>query len=167
MSSATIRPARDTDVEALTTLYNHYVVSSPATFDIDPWSIEQRRAWMSHYAPTGPHRLIVAEEAGAVQGFASTSRFRPKAAYDTSVETTVYLDPAATGRGLGRLLYDALFELLAAEDVHRAFAGVTVPNPASVALHQAVGFTAIGDFHEAGRKFDQYWTVRWFEKRLG
>lgn len=162
-----IRPARASDLSALTDLYNHYVTSSPATFDIEPFTLEQRREWMSHYAEHGPHRLLVAEDGGGrLLGYTGTGRFRPKAAYETSVETTVYLAPDATGRGLGRMLYTALFDAIEGEDVHRAFAGITMPNPASDALHRAFGFEPIGVFHEAGRKFGRFWSVQWFEKRF-
>jgi phosphinothricin acetyltransferase len=167
-SDARIRAARPADLPALTDLYNHYVTSSPATFDIEPFTLAERREWMDHHAERGPHRLLVAEDAaGRLLGYTGTGRFRPKAAYETSVETTVYLAPDATGRGLGRMLYAALFDVIAGEDVHRAFAGITMPNPASEALHRAFGFEPIGVFHEAGRKFGRFWSVQWFEKRLG
>lgn len=166
MSETSIRPAASTDLEALTTLYNHYVESSPATFDIEPRTLEQRAEWMSHYATAGPHRLLVAEAEGRVVGYASSSPFRPKAAYDTSVESTIYMAHDFTGRGVGRQLYGALFESLRDEPVHRAYAGITVPNPASEALHVALGFEPVGLFDEVGSKFDRYWSVRWFEKAL-
>lgn len=166
MSSVTIRPGAAGDLEAINRIYNHYVVSSPATFDIEPITRAQRTEWLGHYGETGRHRLLVAERAGGVLGYATSSRLRERAAYDTSVEVTVYLAPEETGRGIGRSLYAALFEAIADEDIHRAYAGVTLPNPASEALHRACGFEPIGRYHEVGRKFDRYWSVQWFEKRL-
>lgn len=166
MHDLEVRAARDADVEPLTRLYNHYVVHSPATFDIEPISIEERRAWMGHYHEHGPHRLLVAEQGGRVLGYATSSVFRARAAYATSVETSVYLDPEQTGRGVGTALYGALFDVLAGEDLHRAYAGVTLPNAASVALHRRMGFSDVGDYDEVGRKFDRYWSVCWFEKKL-
>jgi phosphinothricin acetyltransferase len=161
-----IRPARASDLEALTALYNHYIATSPATFDIDPKSLENRAEWLSHYGATGRHRLLVAESEDALVGYAATSRFRDKAAYDTSVEMTIYLSPDRTGRGVGRRLYEALFEAVSGEDVHRAYAGITMPNPASEALHRAFGFEPAGCHHEVGRKFGKYWSVQWLEKRI-
>jgi phosphinothricin acetyltransferase len=96
---------------------------------------------------------LIAETDGLVVGYATSSRFRPKAAYQTSVETTIYLAPEATGRGLGTALYAALFAALAEEDLHRAYAGVTLPNTASVALHRKVGFRSLEVYCEVGRKF--------------
>ena len=163
----TIRPGRDADLEQVNELYNHYIATSPATFDLDPWTIERRREWFSHYATSGRYRLLVATEGDRVLGFTTSSMHRPKQAYETSVETTVYAAPDALGRGVGAALYSALFELLAGEDVHRAYAGITMPNPASVALHERFGFVRAGLYTEQGRKFGRYWDVAWFEKPLG
>lgn len=167
MSAPRIRPAAPADLPRLTDIYNDYVRDSPITFDIEPWSVERRRTeWFDHYAETGRHQLLVAEEAGEVRGYATSSRFRPKAAYDTTVEATIYLAGNAKGRGLGRSLYEDLFDRLRTEDVHRVLAGITVPNDASVALHQRFGFTSVAHFTECGRKFDRYWDVIWLEKKM-
>jgi phosphinothricin acetyltransferase len=83
------------------------------------------------------------------------------------VEVTVYCAPDAGGRGIGTLLYKSLFEALADEDLHRAYAGVTQPNEASVRHHTRFGFTHVGTYREVGRKFDAYWDVAWYEKPLG
>ena len=161
-----VRPGRLHDLPALTDLYNHYVRSGAVTFDVDEFTVEARRHWFDHYAPTGPHRLLVAVDGDDVLGYVTSGPLRPKPAYATSVETTVYLRPDATGRGLGTLLYRRLFEVLAGEDLHRAFAGVALPNDASEALHRRVGFTELGTYGEVGRKFGRYWDVRWFERPL-
>lgn len=162
--TATIRPAHDDDLPRLVQIYNHYVIESPATFDIEPFTVETRRGWFDGFAATGAHRLLVAELAGELAGYASSIAHRPKPAYDCSVETTTYLDPDFVGRGVGSHLYATLLELLRAERrVHRAFAGITIPNPASVALHERLGFEKLGTFHEIGYKFGKYWDVSWFE----
>jgi phosphinothricin acetyltransferase len=167
MGGFSIRAAHEGDLAALTALYNHYIENTAITFDTEPWTIEQRREWLSHYHPTGRHRLLVAEGAGGnLVGYASSSKFRPKAAYDTSVETSVYVAPDTHGQGIGTALYSALFEILATEDVHRAIAGVTLPNEKSIALHQKFGFLVTGTMTEVGRKFDRYWDVAWLEKAL-
>jgi phosphinothricin acetyltransferase len=164
--SPVVRPAREDDLPALNDLYNHYIVHTPITFDVEPWSLAQRRDWFSHYAATGPHRVLVAVQDGSVAGYASSGRFRPKAAYDTSVESSIYLAPGLRGRGIGTALYRALFEVLAGEPVHRVLAGITLPNPASLALHARFGFQPAGLFDEVGHKQGQYWSVQWLEKRL-
>jgi len=161
-----VRPATGDDLKAVNDIYNHYVAESHITFDVEPVSMEQRREWFTHYAPAGRHRLFVAEDGGRVVGFASSSRFRPKPGYLTSVETSVYLEPDATGRGAGARLYESLFKSLEGEDVHRAYAGIALPNPASIALHEKFGFKRVAHFTEQGRKFGRYWDVAWFEKPL-
>jgi phosphinothricin acetyltransferase len=159
-----IRPATSLDLPRLTEIYNHYVVTTPVTFDIDPYLPENRAAWFSQFSTTGRHRLLVAEENGVIVGYAGTTKFRPKAAYDTTVETTIYCAAGSEGKGIGSRLYAALFAAIAQEDVQRIVAGYTLPNPASAALHQRYGFERVGIFSEVGRKFGRYWDVAWSER---
>jgi phosphinothricin acetyltransferase len=160
-----IRAAAPRDLWALTEIYNHYVIHTAITFDLEPQTLDQRRAWFEAHHDRGRHRLLVAEDAaGAVIGYASTSRWRPKAAYDTTVESSVYCRPDAVGRGIGRALYTALFDAMASEPVHRIVAGAALPNPASVALHLRCGFRQVGLFTAVGFKFGRYWDVAWFER---
>ena len=161
-----IRPAADGDLPALTELYNHYIRETPITFDLEPFSVEARRAWLAGFATSGRHRLLVAEDEQGVRGFACSRAFRPKAAYDTTVETTIYLAPRAMGARLGTRLYQALFDALRGEPVHLAVGGVTLPNDASVALHRRFGFESVGIFRQVGYKFGRYWDVEWFQKEL-
>jgi phosphinothricin acetyltransferase len=161
-----VRPGRRSDLPALTELYNHYVSESVATFDVEPWTVEARGPWFDHYAEEGRYRLLVAVDGDELLGYATSSIFRGRAAYDPSVETTVYLDPSAVGRGIGSMLYQRLFTDLQAEDVHRAFAGIALPNPASIALHRRFGFTDIGTFEEVGRKHGRWWDVLWMQRPL-
>ena len=166
MSTLIVRPARAADIPRLTEIYNHYVVNSPITFDLEPYTVERRMQWFSQFGATGRHRLLVVEENGLVLGYAGTTGFRPKAAYDTTVETTIYCSPDNTRKGLGSMLYSALFETIADEDIRRIVAGFTLPNPASQALHERFGFKLIGIFHEVGRKFGRYHDVAWNERPL-
>jgi phosphinothricin acetyltransferase len=161
-----IRPGREDDLVQLNELYNHYVRETPITFDIEPITMEQRLEWFGHY-DGGRHRLLVATADDRVLGYATSSPFRPKAAYETSVEASIYLAPDATGHGIGTALYSRLFDELDGEDVHRAYGGITIPNPASISLHERFGFAVVGTYTEQGRKFDRYWDVVWYEKRLG
>jgi phosphinothricin acetyltransferase len=161
-----VRPAVESDLPALTEIYNHYVLNTPNTFDTLAVTVEQRRPWFEDHAPRGRHRLVVAELDGGVVGYASTSRFRPKAGYDTTVESSVYVRADSVGRGIGTLMYRTLFESIAGEDIRQIVAGVTQPNAASVALHTRAGFQRIGVFAGIGRKFDRYWDVAWFQRPL-
>jgi phosphinothricin acetyltransferase len=162
-SATEVRYAEQRDLSALTDIYNHYVLHTSATFDIEPFDVVARQSWFDHFAQTGPHRLLVATQHGEVVGYASSSRFRPKPAYDTSIEVTIYLHPTATGGGVGRALYERLFAELKDEPLHRAYAVIAVPNPASVGLHRTFGFVEVGQLTQAGRKFDQWWDVLWME----
>jgi phosphinothricin acetyltransferase len=161
-----MRAARLDDLARLTEIYNHYVVHSPATFDLEPKTLDQRREWFSQFAEAGRHRLLVAEEDGVILGYAGTMRWRPKPAYDTTVETSIYCAPESVGRGVGGNLYAALFDAIAGENIHRIVAGYVPPNPASAALHERFGFRPVGTFSEVGYKFGRYRDVCWMEKRL-
>ena len=164
--TARIRPATSDDLAAINDIYNHYVRETAITFDIDEWSMERRREWFEQFGDGGRHRLLVAERDGVVSGFAGTHQFRTKAAYDTTVETTIYCAPGSTGTGIGRRLYARLFEALADEDIRSMIAGITMPNDASVALHRRFGFVDAGVMHAVGRKFDRFWDVLWMERLL-
>ncbi len=160
------RAAGRSELPRLTEIYNHYVVNTPVTFDVEPYTVERRAMWFEQFAPTGRYRLLVAEESGTVVGYVGTTRFRVKAAYDPTVETTIYCAPEAIAKGIGRLLYSALFAAIADEDIHRVVAGFVLPNPASAALHARFGFKTVALFTENGRKFGRYWDVVWSERPL-
>jgi phosphinothricin acetyltransferase len=166
MSQTEIRPAAGSDLPRLTEIYNYYVLNTAVTFDVEPYSIEKRAAWLEQFGATGRYRLVVAEESGVVLGYAGTMRFRPKAAYETTVETTIYCAQEAIGKRLGSRLYAALFEALRGEDINRIVAGYTLPNDASAALHARCGFKPVGIYTEVGRKFGRYWDVQWTERPL-
>jgi phosphinothricin acetyltransferase len=161
-----VRAATVHDLPAINDIYNHYVVTAHYTFDLEPMSSEARSEWFTHYGDAGRYRLFVALTDGRVVGYACSSQLRPKPAYETSVETSIYVAPAAVGRGAGSKLYGELFRSLDGEDLHRAYAGVALPNPQSVMLHERFGFKRVAHFTEQGRKFGQYWDVAWFEKPL-
>jgi phosphinothricin acetyltransferase len=166
MSAFHIRPAIKGDLPRLTEIYNHYVVHTPVTFDIEPYTVERRAAWFEQFGPHGRYRLLVAENGAGIFGYVGTTRFRPKPAYDSTVETSIYCAADSVLKGTGSALYSALFEALIGEDIHRIVAGYTMPNPASAALHSKFGFKPVGVFRENGRKFGRYWDVAWLERPL-
>jgi phosphinothricin acetyltransferase len=166
MSEVRIRAATAADLPRLTEIYNHYVIHTPVTFDVEPFSVEKRSAWLEQFGLNGRYRLLVAEVDGRIAGYAGTTRFRPKPAYETTVETSVYCAPDSVGKGIGARLYSALFQAIAGEDIRRVVAGYVLPNPQSAALHARFGFKPVGIFSESGRKFGRYWDVCWLERPL-
>ncbi len=159
------REAREDDLPAIARIHGHYAENTPATFDSAALSFE---AWTQKWRAAGEagHPWLVGEEAGAVFGYAITGPFRPKDAYFATVETSVYLDPGAVGRGVGRSLYEALLTEAAGRGFHLAVAGITLPNPASVDLHEALGFEPVGVFHEVGHKHGEWRDVGFWTRPL-
>jgi len=166
MDGILIRRIEPGDLPALTDIYNHYVRETPITFDIEPKTLEQRQGWLAGFAPTGRYQCFVAVRDGAPIGWASSHRYQERAAYDTTIVSSVYLAPFATGQGLGGKLYATLFEALEKEDIHRVLAAITVPNDMSVQLHRAFGFEPVGVYREVGRKFGRFWDVAAYLKPL-
>ena len=160
-----IRMAAGPDLAALTRIYNHYVEQSHATFDVGAFTTEDRQPWFDQF-DGGRYQCWVAEEAGTLLGYACSMPFKAKAAYQTSVEVSVYVAADAQRRGIGRTLYQQLLPALEAEDLHRAYAGIAQPNESSMALHEAFGFSQAAHYREVGRKFDKYWDVIWLERPL-
>jgi phosphinothricin acetyltransferase len=157
-----LEPSHHADVLAI---YNHYVATSPCTFDTEPFDLEARSPWFRQF-DGAPYECLVAVEGSTVAGYACTAPFKPKPAYRSSVEVSVYLDDAYHGRGVGSRLYEDLFAHLETTDIHRAYAGITLPNPGSLALHEKFGFSQAGLFREVGHKFERYWDVVWLEKSI-
>ncbi len=152
--------------DAIVQIYNHYIEHSHATFDEALFSIGARAPWFALFAEDGPHQLLVAILNSKVLGFCCSTPFGVKSGYDVSVETSIYVSPDALARGIGGQLYQELFANLQGSGLHRAFGGIALPNDACVRLHEKIGFRKIGVFEEAGRKFDKFWDVVWYEKQI-
>ncbi len=162
-----LRPAAVEDIPGLTAIRNHYIVNTHITFDVEPYSPAQFAPWFHEHCDGKRYRMVVAcGEGGGLLGFACTGPFRKKAAYETTVETSIACAPEAAGQGVGTLLYNALFEAIADQDINRIVAGIAQPNAASNSLHRRFGFTTVGVFSEVGRKFGKYWDVVWMERPL-
>jgi L-amino acid N-acyltransferase YncA len=161
----TIRPAGAADLGSIAEIYAHYVEQTYITFDLDAPTREQ---WQTRWetALADNHPWLVCERDGAVVGYATSSSYRPKPAYATTVETTVYLVPGAAGEGLGRALYSALIELLRERAFHSAVALIALPNAASVGLHEALGFRAAGLLTEVGHKLGDWRDVGYWQLHL-
>lgn len=160
-----IRDAEAGDLNELVDIYNHYIVETHVTFDTEPFAVGGRTQWFNQFSNTGPYQLLVAEIESRVVAYASSTQFKARPAYNTSVETAIYNRPDQCGHGVGTALYGALIDRLIGEpSVHRAYGGIALPNPESIALHQRLGFKCVGTYHEVGFKFDRFWDVSWFEK---
>ncbi len=166
MLDPVLRPYAAADLERVTEIYNHYVRTSIATFDVEPVTAARYAQWVGAHTSGQGHQIWVVEEAGRVLGYAGAGPFRPRPAYDRTVETSIYVDPACTGRGLGRLLYARLFESLVDTPIHRAIAVIAEPNPASDALHRRLGFREVGRLTQAGWKFGKPWDVALLERAI-
>ncbi len=166
MSSHDIRDARAADAARLAAIYNHYVAQTAVTFEVDPIDTNEMQGRVAAVQGDGLPWLVAGDDAGDVIGYAYATRWRARAAYRHSVESSVYLAPAAVGRGIGRSLYQRLLERLRADGLHTVIGGAALPNPASVALHEALGFTQVAHLREVGRKFDRWIDVGYWQLRL-
>jgi len=159
-----IRDGAPIDAADLARIYNHYVLHSDATFDTVAVTVDDRRRWVEQFQPDGPHRLLVADDERGTIGYAASLRYRDHPAFARTVEFSIYLDPQATGRGVGTELYAALVDHVRYQPVDVAVAGVALPNERSVALHHRVGFIDVGVFSgyaiKAGRRISSLWLER-------
>jgi phosphinothricin acetyltransferase len=161
-----IRRAALADAAGINAIYNPVIRESPATFETVEHTLDDRVRWLDELSRSPRHQVFVAEEEGRIIGYANSAAFDPRGAYETSVKVSVFVAPANHSQGVGRKLYAALFDALSREDVHRAYGLIVAPNPASVALHEALGFRQVSTLNEVGRKFGRFYDVMWFEKRL-
>ena len=164
MIELTIRDAVAADAAALLDIYRPFVLDTPVSFELEPPStveFEQRIA-------TARSRWVwlVAERGSDLVGYAYASSYKSRAAYRWSVETAVYVHEDHRGQGVGMTLYSRLMAALAEKGYCTAYAGITLPNEASIRLHRAVGFREIGVFRRAGWKFGRWHDVSWWQREL-
>ena len=160
-----IRPATPQDAAAIAQIYNYYVRDTIVTFEEDEVPVEDMAARIAE-TQAGGLPWIVFDEDGAVVGYASASRWKARSAYRFAVESSVYLAPQAVGRGIGSQLYEVLFTQLKVRGMHAVIGGISLPNPASVALHEKFGMAPIGCFREVGFKFGQWVDVGYWQAKL-
>lgn len=165
MDGVIVRVATESDVPAILDIYNWAILHTTATFDIEPQTLEERIAWFRE--TVHPYAVLVAADADVVLGWASLRRFRTKAAYRFTAENSVYVWDDSWGRGLGSLLMTRLLEIAAANGFHSIIAGIAGDNPASVRLHDRLGFELVGVEREVGYKFERWIDVAWMQKMLG
>ena len=145
-------------------IYAPFVSDSWISFELDPPTPGEMARRIGSYGAS--HAWLVAEIAGQVAGYAYGSPHRERAAYASSCDVAVYVDPAHSRRGIGRALYEALLPALRERGFHGAFAGIALPNDASVGLHEAMGFTQVGIYREVGWKLGGWRDVGWWQRLL-
>lgn len=163
--STRLRLARSADGADLARIYRPVVTDSATSFEVEPPSGARMASRVETTLPTWPW-LVATSDAGVV-GYAYAGAHRPRPAYRWATETSVYVAETARGRGVGRQLCDALLELLGLQGYRVAIALVTLPSPASVGLHEALGFRHAGTLSRVGHKFDRWHDVGWWQRGLG
>lgn len=166
MQAVVVRQGTEADLPGLAMIYTHYVLNTTTTFHTELRTPAEWRERHRTHVVDGPYATFVAEVGGRVVGYVETLPFRPKPAYLPSVELSIYVTPDGIGRGVGSALLAALLPWLEASPFHRLYAVITLPNDGSVAFHERHGFVHRGTLTEAGRKFDTYLDVAFYERSL-
>ena len=159
-----IRPAELSDLDEITAIYNEAILTTTATFDLEPKTREERLEWFESHDERFP--ILVAEVEGRVAGWTSLSRWRPRRAYDRSAETSFYVKEEYRGQGIGRQLKQAMIEEARRLGFHTLIAGVAQGSEASLHLNESFGFEVVGTFREVGNKFGKMLDVTYLQKFL-
>jgi phosphinothricin acetyltransferase len=159
-----IRRAVCEDATAIASIYRPFVTDSWVSFELDPPDAGDIAQRIADFGIS--HAWLAAEIGGVLAGYAYASPHRTRAAYASSCDVAVYVDPQFARRGVGRALYGALLPMLAAQGLHAAFAGIALPNPGSIGLHEACGFTPVGVYREVGWKLGAWRDVGWWQRLL-
>jgi L-amino acid N-acyltransferase YncA len=159
-----VRDASAADAAACAAIYAPYVTGTAITFELDPPTVDEMAERIAKAQST--HAWLVLEDDDQVVGYAYAGPMKPRPAYRWSCEVSVYVAPTHHGTGAGRTLYNALFDRLSQRGYRTAVAGVTLPNPASEALHKSLGFDPIGTYRDIGWKLDSWHSVAWSQRPL-
>jgi L-amino acid N-acyltransferase YncA len=162
--TATIRLAAPDDAAGVQVIYAPVVRDTPISFETEPPTVEEMRQRITHTLERLP--WVVCEERGVLLGYAYASPHRARAAYQWSVDVSVYVHAQARRAGVGRALYRSLFSLLTVQGIYQAYAGITLPNPASVGLHESFGFQSVGVYRAVGYKLGAWHDVGWWQLPL-
>jgi phosphinothricin acetyltransferase len=160
-----VRDFQDRDVAPACALTNHYIQHTAVHFGMYPYSPDEFRAMWQEGVTKYP--WLAAEIDGRFAGYAKGSRWREREAYQFTAEVGLYIERDLQGKGIGKALYLELFIRLKAAGYHTAVAGVTLPNDASVRLHESMGFAKVGVFREVGRKMGAWHDTGWWQLPLG
>lgn len=159
------RTATAADAQAITDIYAPIVASTVISFELEPPTVDEMRARILSTLERLPW-LVAVDAHDVVKGYVYASRHRDRPAYQWSVDVTAYVHADARGTGVGKTLYRALFEELTVLGYHQAFAGIALPNAASIGLHEAMGFEPLGVYRKVGFKLGAWHDVGWWQKTL-
>lgn len=159
-----IRSATPGDADGIASIYNHYVKESVVTFEVELVSTAEMQTRIESGSRDYPWLVAIGDD--TVQGYACASRWKPRAAYRHTVETSVYVGPRHIGFGVGERLYRALLQRVTERGFHAALGGIALPNPASVALHEKLGFRKVGELEQVGFKHDRWVNVGYWQRIL-
>ncbi len=165
MSTPSLRLATESDLPAINDIYNYYVLRSTCTYQLEPETLEARRAWFRSHSPE-KYPITVAELDGHVAGWGSLSKFRDRAAYDPTVVASVYIHHEFHRRGLGRLILVDLIDRARAAGFHSLIGGASAEQTASIRLQESLGFQHIAHFKQVGYKFGQWLDVVFLQLML-
>jgi len=165
MTNPLIRLATDADLPTINEIYNYYVARSTCTYQLEPETLEARQTWFTKH-PGDKYPVTVAQVAGEVVGWGSLSKFRDRAAYDPTVEASVYIRHDYHRRGIGRALLVDLIERARTIGFHSLIGGASADQAASIALQESLGFQHVGRFKEVGYKFCQWLDVVFMQLML-
>tara|TARA_R110002110_G_scaffold166675_1_gene367471 strand:+ start:32507 stop:33052 length:546 start_codon:yes stop_codon:yes gene_type:complete len=164
---ASIRSGSPADAEAMAEIYNHYILNTVVSFEEESLAPHEMRQRIQQRLDGGfPLLVIEVPQQDKLLGFAYASPWNYRSAYRYTAEISIYLAPGASGLGLGTRLYDRLFKALGDTDIKTVIAGITLPNDASVALHERYGLRQSGIFHHVGFKFGQWLDVGYWQRNL-
>jgi L-amino acid N-acyltransferase YncA len=159
-----IRPVQGSDAAAVARIYQYYVTQTTISFETEPPSADEIAARIRKVI--AKHSWLVYESEDTLLGYAYTSTFRERRAYQSTVESTIYLDRAAIGRGIGRVLYQALLDDAATKGYREALGVIALPNDLSVRLHEKLGFVKVAQLEKIGNKFDRWIDVGVWQRHL-
>jgi phosphinothricin acetyltransferase len=165
MEKLSIRSASTNDLEAITAIYNHYICNTAITFEEVEITCEQMSERINT-VQSSSLPWLVAEISGQVAGYTYAGKFHNRSAYRFTVETTIYLVHTISGKGIGTKLYRELISILKQQNLHSAIGIITLPNQASVSLHEKFGFKKVGHFAEVGCKFNNWQDVGYWQVTL-
>jgi len=160
-----IRPVKQQDAQKLVDIYNHYVKNTVITFEEDCIDRNEMAKRIENVTDLNLPWLVI-EENDILLGYAYATPWKARSAYRFSVEATVYLAPTEQAKGLGTQLYQALFTELKQKSIHSVIGGITLPNPASIALHEKFGMTKVAHFQQVGYKFEQWLDTGYWQLTL-